>query len=160
MLRSFLLRQIQDIDYYREINILTENEAEEINDAEVCDIEFELSSGDGANYDVFQLSLDICSHEIRLLKSFEHAEAALIYCEEQYTLFNGKPPMIESDDYAKFNLYPMGKIAEVDINDDMECKIVVNGASDADEYLVIISHDYFAAYALAGFSMWRKPTSS
>lgn len=130
MIRSFILRESQDADFYQEIDIVGDDD--EVSDAEV--------------------------YEVRLLKSFEDDEAAVIYCEEQYTLFNGEPPMIESGDYAKF--HPVGRIAEVDIDDDLQCGIVVNEASDADEYLVIVRHDYFAAYSLASFSMCRKPDSS
>ncbi len=162
MLRELLLRDYNDRDAGHRLYVIEETSNsgdEEEQDYETWLVEFELSTELGTVYDVFHLSLGIGDHELKLLRSFADDEAAAIYCEQQYTLFNGQPPMVEDGDGP--NYHPKAKTVEVDIDDGMECD-VRNGSdeevdSDAYDYLVIINHETFEAYSLHPFCLWRPP---
>jgi hypothetical protein len=75
-----------------------------------------------------------------------------MYCEQQFTVFNGQPPLLEAGEDSNYR--PKGKVAQVDIDDDTKYDIP-DTDDDSYQYLVIINHNYFEAYPLHPFSLWK-----
>lgn len=154
MLREFIVEHHECPEYGPRLYIITETEVTD--DNETYEVEFELSTYDNSKYDVFYLCLGLGGyHMSKFMKSFDDDEAALIYCEQQYTLFNGTPPKLEDGVYQNFHI--KGKLAEVEVPDEMKVDFDLDDECESHEYLVIINKDSFEAYSLEESAIWQAP---